>query len=140
VIDTLLPLKACLVLQQELQSGKQAIKGEHRKLFSSAIQHSIDFEQAAQQWHAKAQLKRLDYLVQSKRKKGWAAVEVHQAKSSDVIQKKQDSTFILNKHCPSMLKAIEDWFVCIEGDIHHTHKRKINDAGIQIVRNLLHKL
>jgi hypothetical protein len=140
VTDVLLPLNPCEVLKQTRQNGKQAIKGEHRKLFAQTIQHSIDFEQVAQKWRVKAQLKRVDYLVQSKRKKGWAAVEVHQAKASDVIQKKIDSKNILDKHCPSMSQAINDWFVCIEGDIHHTHKRKINDAGIQTVRNLLTKL
>lgn len=134
-------LKLCPVLIATRQDGKQAIKGEHRKLFPQSIQHSIDFEQAASQWKVKGSLKRCDYLVQSQTQQNtWSAVEVHKARAGEVIQKKQDSAAILKRHCPSMLQAIQHWFVCVQGELHPAHKRKINDAGIQTVRNLLTKL
>ncbi len=131
------PLEQCRVLQACSQQGKQAIKKEHRELLPQNIEHSTDFEAAATQWKAKQTLKRWDYLVRSKRLNGWAAIEVHQAKASDLIEKKRDSQTILQTHCPPMLSAIKAWRACIKGEIHHTQRRQLSETGIQISRTLL---
>lgn len=131
------PLEQCSVLQACSQQGKQAIKREHRELLPYNIEHSTDFEAAARQWSAKPTLKRWDYLVQSKRLNAWAAVEVHQAKASELIDKKRDSQTILKTHCPPMLLAIKTWHACIKGEIHHTQRRQLSETGIHISRTLL---
>ena len=133
-------IAACPVLIKCRKNGKQAIKHGHKDLFPVTIQHSIDFENAADQWKVKQSLNRYDYLVHSNRINAWSAVEIHSADASHVIQKKKDTQAILDQHCPSMSQAIKNWFLCPTADIHRHHKRRISEAGIQTIRNLTDKL
>lgn len=131
------PLAQCAVLRECSEPGKQAIKPEHRKLLPKDIQYSSNFEQAAIAWEADPTLKQWDYLVHSKRRQAWAAVEVHQAHAQGLLQKKRDSEIILKQHCPAMLAAIRGWYACIKGEIHPTQRRQLADTHIHISRNLL---
>jgi hypothetical protein len=127
------PLMLCPVLQRCCAAGKQKIAGKHRSRLTGNISHSIDFEEAADLWQASPSLARWDYLVRSQRQ-GWSAVEVHQARASELVRKKKGSQAILQQHCPPMYDCIRNWHVCVEGEIHPSQRRLLADAQIQISR------
>jgi hypothetical protein len=132
------PLMLCPVLQQCCAAGKQKIAGKHRNRMAESIRQSIDFEEAADLWQASPSLARWDYLVRGQRP-GWSAVEVHQARASDLVKKKKGSQTILQQHCPPMFDSVRSWHVCAEGEIHPSQRRLLADAQIQISRNFLDK-
>jgi hypothetical protein len=132
------PLDECPVLAKASAKGKQKIQGKHRARFPNTIQRSVDFEGAAMDWQSDPSLARWDYLLLSTHK-GWAAVEVHQARASDLQRKKIGTQTILRQHCHAMLIAIKSWQVCVEGEIHPTQRRQLADAQIHISRHFLDK-
>jgi hypothetical protein len=130
------PIISCPILQQCCGAGKQKIANKHRSRLADSIKQSIDFEEVADLWQANPELARWDYLVKGHRP-GWSAVEVHQARASDLVRKKKGSQTILQRYCPSMLDSIRCWHVCVEGEIHPSQRRLLADAHIQISRNFM---